>query len=121
MDSDHHIKLFLSIFTQLDDINICFNTAKQNKVNNNKNVMKKRKVNTTSNLTSLLNIPDFMRQYGPLRLYWEGEYKGGGNFKKCETGCNTGHPLVVCHSSSTKVLKGKKHGFVARFRKSGHD
>lgn len=71
-DTERHIKLFLSIFTRLDDINL--DAAKNKK--------RKRKINTTSNLTSLLNIPDFMREYGPCRLYWEGGYKGEGILRR---------------------------------------
>ena len=33
---------------------------------------------TRSNYLSLLNLPDQMRLYGPLRLYWEGGWKGEG-------------------------------------------
>ena len=36
---------------------------------------------TTPNLSGLLNIPDFMRDYGPLRLYWEGGFVGEGIIK----------------------------------------
>ena len=31
-----------------------------------------------SNLLSLLNLPEQMRFFGPLRLYWEGGWKGEG-------------------------------------------
>lgn len=33
---------------------------------------------TRSNYMSLLNFPDQMRTFGPLRLYWEGGWKGEG-------------------------------------------
>ena len=32
----------------------------------------------TSNLHGLLNLPDQIRSYGPLRIWWEGGYKGEG-------------------------------------------
>ena len=32
----------------------------------------------TSNLHGLLNLPDQIRSYGPLRIWWEGGYKGKG-------------------------------------------
>lgn len=66
-DTERHIKLFLSIFTTWDDLVAAMGEKKR-----------KRKINSTSNLTSLLNIPAFMREYGPPRLYWEGGYKGEG-------------------------------------------
>ena len=31
-----------------------------------------------SNYLSLLNIPTQMKLYGPMRLYWEGGYRGEG-------------------------------------------
>ena len=33
---------------------------------------------TKSNYLSLLNLPDQMKEFGPLRLYWEGGWKGEG-------------------------------------------
>ena len=38
----------------------------------------KFKMETTSNLCGLRNLIEFMREYGPLRLYWEGGYRGEG-------------------------------------------
>lgn len=79
IDTDRHIKLFLSKITELDDLNIVFEHKKQTKTGNITEIKrKKRKINKTSNLTSLLNIPDFMKKYGPPRLYWEGGFKGEG-------------------------------------------
>lgn len=43
-----------------------------------KETSKKRRINSTSNLSSLLNLPSFMHQFGPPRLYWEGGFKGEG-------------------------------------------
>ena len=31
-----------------------------------------------SNYLSLLNLPEQMKEFGPLRLYWEGGWKGEG-------------------------------------------
>ena len=42
---------------------------------------KKSMFETTANLTGLLNLPDYMRDFGPLRLYWEGGYMGEGIIK----------------------------------------
>ena len=36
----------------------------------------KNKIETTPNLHGLFNIGKLMEEYGPLRLYWEGGYKG---------------------------------------------
>ena len=57
-----HIKIFLSI---LCDVEIALDK-------------KKLKIQTTSNINSLLNICSYMKEYGPLRLYWEGSFKGEG-------------------------------------------
>jgi hypothetical protein len=68
----------------LDDI-ICSLVPKKTKRTKKGKVTestRKRKINSTSNLTSLLNIPDFMREYGPPRLYWEGGYKGEGILRR---------------------------------------
>lgn len=84
-DTDRHIKLFLSMLTELDDANNLCSAKKIDKAKTrgkNKQEKKKRerkrKINSTSNLTSLLNIPTFMKEFGPPRLYWEGGYKGEG-------------------------------------------
>lgn len=37
---------------------------------------------TRSNCLSFLNLPDQMRMFGPLRLYWESGWKGEGIIKK---------------------------------------
>ena len=42
---------------------------------------KKNMFETTPNLNGLLNLPDFMREYGPLCLYWEGGFIGEGIIK----------------------------------------
>jgi hypothetical protein len=78
-DTDRHIKLFLSVLTELDDVNHSNVVAKQKKGKKEKRTVKrKRKINSTSNLTSLLNLPQFMKEFGSPRLYWEGGYKGEG-------------------------------------------
>ena len=55
---DDHVKLFLSCVHKLDDT---VNAANQ------KNLIK-----DTANYLSLLNLPEQIRRYGPLHLYWEG-------------------------------------------------
>lgn len=78
-DTDRHIKLFLSLITELDDFNTENFIRKQaNSTRKGKRIIKKRKINSTSNLTSLLNLPQFMKEFGPPRLYWEGGFKGEG-------------------------------------------
>jgi hypothetical protein len=64
-DTERHIKIFLSA---LHDVEKCYMVDDS----------KKYKNETTSNLGGLRNLPHFMREYGPLRLYWEGGYKGEG-------------------------------------------
>ena len=62
-DIDRHVKNFLTILCKLE----------QEVDSGNKH-----KIETTSNLAGLLNITTFMKEVGPLRLYWEGGYKGEG-------------------------------------------
>jgi hypothetical protein len=38
----------------------------------------KNKIASTSNMTSLLNLPEMVWKFGPPRLFWEGGYKGEG-------------------------------------------
>ena len=68
---DRHVKLFLSHLCKLE----MHLNEKKGKPN------KKLKVETTSNFSALLNIPSYMRDYGPLRLYWEGGFRGEGLLK----------------------------------------
>ena len=75
-DAERHVKMFLSA---LRDMESCYC------LNDNK---KKNMFETTANLNGLLNLHDFMREYGPLRLYWEGGYIGEGiiqSIKPCIT------------------------------------
>ena len=67
LDIGRHVKLFLSL--------LC---AVQEETNKHVTEAKKLKVETTSNLSGLLNLKSYMEDYGPLRLYWEGGYKGEG-------------------------------------------
>jgi hypothetical protein len=66
LDTERHIKIFLSA---LHDVEKCYTDEE---------CIKKFKMETTSNLCGLRNLVEFMRAYGPLRLYWEGGYKGEG-------------------------------------------
>ena len=66
-DIDRHVKIFLSTICML-----------QKETNKFVSKEKRLKVETTSNLSGLLNLKSYIRDYGPLRLYWEGGYKGEG-------------------------------------------
>lgn len=72
-DTERHIKIFLSAFHELDIDLLNVGAADDN---NDKKI--KPKVQTTANLSCLLNIPDIMRRFGPPRLYWEGSFRGEG-------------------------------------------
>ena len=61
-DIEHHIKMFLSSSERYCKLVL-------NKGN------KKTFMSQKGNFLSLLNIPDEMRQYGPLRRYWDGDYE----------------------------------------------
>ena len=58
------------------------------------------KFETTSNLLGLLNLQDYIKDYGPLRLYWEGGYKGEGLLRLIKPMINQG----VHKSSFGKTL-----------------
>lgn len=63
---DRHVKLFLTYLCALE-LHLNDKKGKPNK---------KLKVETTSNFSGLLNMSSYMRDYGPLRLYWEGGFRG---------------------------------------------
>ena len=74
--TERHIKVFLSYFHDLEELNYTLDT-KKDKTNKNA-AHKSNRIFTTGNMVSMLNIPDQMRNFGPLRLFWEGGYKGEG-------------------------------------------
>ena len=63
---DRHVKLFLTYLCKLEVI--------MNEQKGTPN--KKLKVDSMSNFSGLMNLTSYMRDYGPLRLYWEGGFKG---------------------------------------------
>jgi hypothetical protein len=65
-DTERHVLIFLSLFTELDMCIMDMNGRKQTKLEK------------TSNMVQLLCLADTMRRYGPLRLYWEGSIHGEG-------------------------------------------
>ena len=71
-DTERHIKLFLSTIRDAEN---CYELEEKG------NKTTKALLHSTSNLSGLLNLPDFMRDYGPLRLYWEGGCIGEGIVK----------------------------------------
>ena len=93
-DTERHIKIFLSSLDDLDQL-IQVLTAEANerkekkerekkKNGNGKGTFKKpkkiqkRKILSTPNVTSQLNLPYWMKEFGPLRNLWEGKYIGEG-------------------------------------------
>jgi hypothetical protein len=64
LDVERHIKIFLSMFTRLEG-----------KLDPGQ---KMPSWISSYNFSSLLNIPEAMRMYGPLRNLWEGGYQGEG-------------------------------------------
>lgn len=67
-ETDCFIKIFLSDLENLDAYNR----------GSTKNVPK---VESTGNLIYLLRIPQMMRKFGPLRVFWEGSIRGEGIFR----------------------------------------
>jgi hypothetical protein len=78
-DIDRHVKPFLTILCRL-----------QIASNSKSGESTKLKIKTTSNLSGLLNITTYMRDYGPLRNYWEGGYKGEGLLRYIKPLANQG-------------------------------
>ena len=69
--AERHIKLFLSAVNDLDEIIM----DKKNRKEGAKQ-QENRKIQTVSNFVGMLNLPKQMREYGNLRDYWEGSYRG---------------------------------------------
>jgi hypothetical protein len=84
-DVERHIKIFLSAMDDLDALNVTIQTSKNEVLREKgkpvRKKISKRKIASTSNMTSLLNLPEMMRKFGPPRNYWEGGYKGEGIFQ----------------------------------------
>ena len=83
VETERHIKIFLSALHDVDTTLLGLNTGKSDDSDSDDEEEKIGKGNrplieTTGNLSSLLNLPGIMREFGPLRNYWEGGYKGEG-------------------------------------------
>ena len=65
LEVEHSIKIYLSLLHRFE-------------VMQDNDISKKYSWVTKSNYLSLLNLPRQMELYGPLRLYWEGGYRGEG-------------------------------------------
>ena len=69
--AERHIKLFLSAVNALDEAIIDKKKRKEGAKE-----QEKMRIQTVSNFVGLLNIPNQMRQFGNLRDYWEGSFRG---------------------------------------------
>ena len=69
--AERHIKLFLSAVNDLDEIIMDKKRRKEGVKEQDK-----KKIQTVSNFMGLLNIPKQMREFGNLRDYWEGSFRG---------------------------------------------
>lgn len=67
METEYCVRIFLSHFSKLSDSTWTPGDKKQ-----------EPKVITSYNLICLMNLPDAMRKYGPLRDLWEGSFRGEG-------------------------------------------
>jgi len=65
-DIDQHIKIFLTLFARVDK---SMNGGKKNYI---------PKFRSSYNFACLLNLPDLIREFGPLRNLWEGAAQGEG-------------------------------------------
>ena len=66
------------------------------------------KIQTVANLTGLLNLPEQMREFGNLRDYWEGGYRGEGILREIKQYVTQGtyHPWFA-KSALTRYYKTK--------------
>ena len=70
---ERHIKIFLSLIVKLDEF------IMEKKLDSTRaKDQKKTRIETVSNLSGLLNLPEQVREFGPPRNYWEGGYRGEG-------------------------------------------
>lgn len=67
METDYCVRIFLSRFSKLSDSTWTPGDKKQ-----------EPKVITSYNLICLMNLPDAMKKYGPMRDLWEGSFRGEG-------------------------------------------
>lgn len=67
METEYCVRIFLSHFSKLSDSTWTPGDKKQ-----------EPKVITSYNLICLMNLPDAMRKYGPMRDLWEGSFRGEG-------------------------------------------
>ncbi|KAL3943124.1 MAG: hypothetical protein SGARI_000048 [Bacillariaceae sp.] len=67
-ETECYIKVFLSDIEYLDS-------------HLRGNSKRKPRIETTGNLIYLLRLPEFMRDFGPLREFWEGGIRGEGIFR----------------------------------------
>ena len=78
--AERHIKLFLSNINNLDTL-----IMEKKEDSNRAKKQKKRKIQTVTNLVGLLNLPNQMRNFGNLRDYWEGSYRGEGILRELKS------------------------------------
>ena len=77
LEVDHAIKIYLSMVHRFE-------------ISMNKEPTKKYTWVSKSNYMSLLNIPRQMELYGPMRMYWEGGYRGEGIIQEIKGIINNG-------------------------------
>lgn len=90
---------------------------------------KKPKVITASNFLTLVNLPELMRRYGPLRQLWEGMFCGEGFVREIKPHLRYGqrvnfgsNAMKHCHKESVLEIaaaqvesgEGKRNGATAR-------
>jgi hypothetical protein len=114
-DTERHIKIFLQFMTMVDDRNMKMTQARKQRVNNGstnadttRKTKRKRRINTTSNLISLLDIPRFMEEFGPARLYWEGGYKGEGILRNVKPVVKQGTHMTWFATAAVKRFYNEK-------------
>ena len=111
-DTERHVKIFLSAIHDVDttllgrttENNDC-DDSDEEEANDKK---KKPLIETTGNLSSLLNLPAVMRKFGPLRNYWEGGYKGEGILRLLKPAITQGTHMHWFASAALKKLYHEK-------------
>ena len=88
-DLERYIKMFLTMFHKVDQ------------GSNGGSSKKKPMLITKMNFLTLLNLPECIRQFGPLRLLWEG---GGMGTLCCISSILNNAILISAFDSSNTIL-----------------
>ena len=122
-ETERRIKIFLNIFDNFDkefrdktlDIDDMGDVTSTNTLDANIGTQKKKPTwISSSNFMCLLNLPNAMRRFGPLRHLFEGTYKGEGYLRLCKPHMKYGLRGNWKHNTLRKILLEKSLHHVRR-------